>query len=132
MLRIFSLSLIGALLAMLAGCSSTGSSATQNKLSAAGFNIKYANSSEKQAHLNALPQRQLVPHSRDGKMVYVFADAAGCNCAYVGTPSEYQQYRAIAQQEKVARMERDTARMQRDAALNWHRWGRIGRPYWHW
>jgi len=30
---------------------------------------------------------------KDGKLYYVYADAARCNCAYVGTPEAYAAYR---------------------------------------
>jgi hypothetical protein len=34
-----------------------------------------------------------VTRRRDGKLYYVYADAARCNCAYVGTPEAYAAYR---------------------------------------
>jgi hypothetical protein len=55
--------------------------------------VKYATTPEKSAILRSLPPDKLVTRRRDGKLYYVYADAAGCNCAYVGTPEAYAAYR---------------------------------------
>lgn len=64
-----------------------------NLFTQAGFVVKYATTPEKTRLLNALPPDKLVTRTRDGKLYYVYADAAGCNCAYVGTPEAYAAYR---------------------------------------
>jgi hypothetical protein len=64
-----------------------------NLFTQAGFVVKYATTPEKSAILRSLPPDKLVTRRRDGKLYYVYADAAGCNCAYVGTPEAYAAYR---------------------------------------
>ena len=64
-----------------------------NLFTQAGFIVKYATTPEKSAILRSLPPDKLVTRRRDGKLYYVYADAARCNCAYVGTPEAYAAYR---------------------------------------
>jgi len=64
-----------------------------NLFTQAGFVVKYATTPEKSAVLRSLPPDKLVTRRRDGKLYYVYADAARCNCAYVGTPEAYVAYR---------------------------------------
>jgi len=64
-----------------------------NLFTQAGFVVKYATTPEKSAVLRSLPPDKLVTRRRDGKLYYVYADAARCNCAYVGTPEAYAAYR---------------------------------------
>jgi hypothetical protein len=66
--------------------------APNNLFTAAGFIVKYATTPEKSAILRSLPPDKLVTRTRDGKLYYVYADAARCNCAYVGTPQAYAAY----------------------------------------
>ena len=64
-----------------------------NMFTQAGFIVKYATSPEKETILRRLPPDKLVTRKKDGKLYYVYADAARCNCAYVGTPEAYAAYR---------------------------------------
>lgn len=66
--------------------------APNNLFTAAGFTVKYANTVRKQRLLRSLPPDKLVKRTKDGKLYYVYADAAGCNCAYVGTAQAYAAY----------------------------------------
>jgi hypothetical protein len=63
-----------------------------NLFTAAGFIVKYATTPEKSAILRSLPPDKLVKRTKDGRLYYVYADAARCNCAYVGTPQAYAAY----------------------------------------
>ncbi len=63
-----------------------------NLFTAAGFMVKYATTPEKSAILKSLPPDKLVTRTKDGKLYYVYADTAGCNCAYVGTSEAYAAY----------------------------------------
>jgi hypothetical protein len=63
-----------------------------NLFTAAGFMVKYATTPEKRAILRSLPSDKLVTRTKDGKLYYVYADAARCNCAYVGTAQAYAAY----------------------------------------
>ena len=77
---------IGGLLlsAALCGCVSVGAPEKEGQLSAAGFMRLQADLPQKMAKLQALPQDTLVDAPRKGGNAYIFADAAGCNCAFVG------------------------------------------------
>jgi len=68
------------------------SSVPNNLFTAAGFVVKYATTPEKQAILQSLPPDKLVRRTKHGRIYYVYADAARCNCAYVGTPEAYAAY----------------------------------------
>ncbi|HET7912124.1 MAG TPA: hypothetical protein VFL49_08835 [Pseudolabrys sp.] len=63
-----------------------------NLFTQAGFVVKYATTPEKAAILRSLPADKLVTRRKDGKLYYVYADATGCNCAYVGTPEAFVRY----------------------------------------
>jgi len=63
-----------------------------NLFTAAGFIVKYATTPEKRAILRSLPPDKLVKRTKDGILYYVYADAARCNCAYVGTAQAYAAY----------------------------------------
>jgi hypothetical protein len=63
-----------------------------NLFTQAGFVVKYATTPEKAAILRSLPPDKLVTRKKDGRLYYVYADAARCNCAYVGTPEAYSRY----------------------------------------
>jgi phage gpG-like protein len=39
-----------------------------------------------------LPPDKLVKRTKEGRLYYVYADAACSNCAYVGTPQAYAAY----------------------------------------
>lgn len=63
-----------------------------NLFTQAGFVVKYATTPEKAAILRSLPSDKLVTRRKDGRLYYVYADAARCNCAYVGTPEAFARY----------------------------------------
>lgn len=64
-----------------------------NLFTQSGFVVKYATTPEKSVMLKSLPPDKLVTRRKNGKLYYVYADAARCNCAYVGTPEAYAAYR---------------------------------------
>jgi hypothetical protein len=63
-----------------------------NLFTAAGFIVKYGTTPEKREILRSLPPDKLVKRMKGGQLYYVYADAAGCNCAYVGTAQAYAAY----------------------------------------
>jgi hypothetical protein len=99
---------------------------TEQVLSAAGFQMKPADTPEKLAHLQTLTQRKLVPHERDGRLYYVYADANHCKCLYVGTEQAYQRYQKFALEKQIANEQREAAQMNMDAAMDWNMWGPWG------
>jgi len=119
--------MLGASFALgLSGCASQQAKSTENLLAAAGFEVRYADTPEKLAHLEQLTQRKLVEHSKDGQRAYVYADAKGCRCFYAGDEKDYQQYRKLALEQQIAAEQMMSAETNQDAALNWGMWGAWG------
>lgn len=98
-------------------------------LAAAGFHMKFADTPEKIAHLETLPQRKLVPQDHDGEPWYVYADSTHCKCIYVGNEAAYQRYQKLAIQQQLAEDQVMAASMNENAAMNWGLWGGFGRFY---
>jgi hypothetical protein len=96
-----------ALTMMMTGCASQGkwtaADQTQVDLGSCGFTWKIADTPEKMQHLEALPQRQIVPHQKDGKIYYVYADARDCKCVYIGDEKAYQQYKQFVAEKRMDR-----------------------------
>ena len=111
---------LGALMAGLAGCQSTGApkpappssvAATAKKtdavqtaalLTQAKFVKKLADTPARQATLQALPQNQLLMRqAKNGDTVYLYADAAACQCLYAGDQAAHQQYQALRAQQSA-------------------------------
>jgi hypothetical protein len=103
----------------LAGCAAMEKSEavnTEQLLAAAGFKMKLADTPEKIAHLKTLTQLKVVPHDRNGKMYYVYADAADCQCLYAGNQEAYQRYENLAVKQNIAQMNEA-------ASMDWDMWG---------
>ena len=64
-------------------------------LRASGFKMRVADTAEKLAQLKKLPQRKIVPHEEGDKIVYIYADAKNCNCAYAGDEEAYKKYQKL-------------------------------------
>jgi len=101
---------------------------TERVLAAAGFQMKLADTPEKLAKVQAMTQRKLQPHDKDGEMYFVYADALECVCVYVGTEAAHQRYQSMALQQKLATEARQTAEMNQNAAMEWNTWG----PWYPW
>jgi len=95
-------------------------------LAASGFQMRLADTPEKLAHLQTLTQRKLVPHPHEGKLYYVYADAASCQCIYIGNEQAYQRYQKLALQKQIADEQRMAAEMNANASMNWGLWGPWG------
>jgi hypothetical protein len=120
-----------AALAGLAGCASVGAPEKEGQLAAAGFVRLPADTPARVAKLQALPQNTIVFAPRKNGPVYIYADAAGCNCAFVGTPAAYQQYQEIRAANNIAQMQETTAELNLAAAEDWGgAWGPIA-PGWY-
>ena len=121
-----------AILGLLASGCSTNSQAieTERLLAAAGFQMRLADTPDKLTRLTAQPQRTLVPHNQDGKIMYSYADAKVCKCIYVGTERAYGRYQklALVHEDSVRRLQ--AAQYQEDAAMDMSTWGPWG-PWWY-
>jgi hypothetical protein len=97
---------------LLAGCATTPDDEgggrhrvyeTKRLLSSAGFEVKTAQSSEELKYLNSLAQWTIVPKVQGDSIRYEYADAAYCQCLYVGTGAAYQRYLRLLKEEKQTR-----------------------------
>ncbi len=64
------------------------------RLEAAGFVMREANTAERMARLRALAPRKFVARMKDGTRYYVYADPDYCRCAYVGGQKALDDFRA--------------------------------------
>ena len=113
-----SMAIISVLSIALAGCAAMKKSEatdTEHLLSAAGFKMKLADTPERLAHLKTLVQLKVVPHERNGKMYYIYADAAYCQCLYAGNQEAYQRYENLAVKQNIAQMNQA-------ASMDWGMW----------
>ena len=107
----------------LAGCASLGDPQTESTLSAANFTMKLADTPAKLAKLKALPQNRLVALNRNGKTYFVYADAVGCQCVYIGNQAAYQQYQQMRVAQNLAAEQVAAAEMNQEAMMDWDAFG---------
>ena len=102
---------------------------TQSKtdlLLAAGFKQVVATTPQQKARLQAMPQHLLFATSRGTKVVYIYADAAGCGCFYAGNQQQYQAFQRIAAQNRLAAEEISAAQLNESMDMGWEEWGEAG------
>jgi hypothetical protein len=90
---------------MLTGCAAIQRSEardTEQLLAAAGFVMRPADTAERQERLRALPPYRLESRTKDGKVVYTYADPDGCQCLYVGGSKEYSEYQRLRVELQIA------------------------------
>ena len=119
------------LAAVSAGCVTVGAQQTESLLAAAGFVQHPADTPQKLAKLQSLPQNTIVFAQRKKGNFYIYADAAGCNCAYIGDAAAYQQYQQMRVANNIAQMQDTTAMLNQEAAMDWGgAWGPVV-PGWY-
>lgn len=96
----------------------------ENLLVAAGFRMHPADTPEKLAHLQLLPQHQVVVHQKNGEVYYIYADAEYTNALYLGDAQAYQQYQKLLLQKNIAEMQVNAAEDMDDMGA-WEVWGPI-------
>ena len=83
-------------------------------LTAAGFEMRSADTPEKQAQLATLPPHRLLAQRNDAsgtpQLGYIYADPEGCHCAFVGDARAYQAFQQLAMQKRIADEHLATAR----------------------
>ena len=126
------MAVVAGVLVILGGCATVGHErlTTGEVLSAAGFQMQVADTPERLTSLGALPARTLVRQVRDGRTSWVYADARGCGCEYVGTAAQYQQYQRLKLERELADEQLRAAQEYGNAAATWGAWGPWG-P-WSW
>ncbi len=116
-----------ALAIALAGCAAMREEAAhrkENLLAAAGFRMKPADTPEKLARAEAMPQLKMVARSGPGGQVgYTYADVKGCKCVYAGNAANYAEYRRLALQQQAAEAQVEAAEANEAAAMDWGWWG---------
>ena len=105
--------------AFLSGCASTGSSSTEQMLSAAGFRIKSPETPEQQKIFDQLPAYKVHRGTHDGKVFYAYKDEAQ-RVAFIGSEKEYQKYQELAVQRRIAQDQVMAAQMNREMAYGWY------------
>lgn len=110
---------------LLSGCAAMEKSAVENNenlLTAAGFRMKPADTPEKFAHLKSMQQRKLLTHVQNGSVFYAYADARFCQCLYMGSEKNYQDYERLRIEQNIAEMNQNIE-MNQEAAMSWGPWG---------
>ena len=124
-------SLIGAfaLLTLVVGCTGAQTQNKENLLIAAGFKVIVPKTAAQQQKLQALPADKVTLVQKDGKIYYVFPDAAN-NQAYVGGAEQYQAYKQLRLANKLANENLEAAEINQDASMEWGAWGGWGGAGW--
>ena len=99
---------------------------TGDLLVAAGFRAKPADTLERAQQLDAMPALKIVSQSKDGHVVYRYADPYRCECLYVGDEDAYGQYKRLALQKQLTEERLQAAEAEEGAAIDWDLWG----PWW--
>ena len=125
----------GRLLAVLATAFALGGCATMRRheardtgdlLVAAGFTTNPADTSARAQQLRAMPPLKLISESKDGNVVYRYADPYSCNCLYVGDQQAYAEYKRLALQKRIADERFEAAEAEESAAID----GGLWEPVW--
>jgi hypothetical protein len=99
---------------------------TERLLVAAGFQMKLADTPEKLADLEQLPQRRIVPQEHEGQNLYLYPDARFCKCLYAGSERAYRRFDRLALLRGFEERRRETAEDLADASMNFGAWGPWG------
>ena len=106
-----------------AGCAEMGSTNTTSLLSAAGFHTLTPQTAQQKEIYAALPAYKVERATVKGKTFYVFKDEKA-GIAYVGREPEYQQYKNLCIQQRIAQDYYMAASMDRYYAGRWYgAWG---------
>jgi hypothetical protein len=116
-------------LAVLGVCAAVSActAAVQNKedmLAAAGFTLIPANTTERQGALASLLPHKFIHQTRNGRVVFVYADPTICDCLYIGDQAAYDRYRANVFAKNLANEQAMTAQINE---MNWGPW-ELGGP----
>jgi hypothetical protein len=98
----------------------------EDRLSAAGFIVRPANTPARQAMLHKLPADKFVRREHGDTIHYVYADPVVCGCLYVGTQEAYNKFKANELARQLVDEQQITADTYADAAWDWGAWGPWG------
>jgi len=119
------------LLLSCAAIRSQDAQSTEELLSAAGFIMIPAETSEEFANLNSLTPLKVEFSVKDNKPLYWYADPYNCKCVYTGDQAAYDRYQRLRVDQNIADEEQETALMNEQAAYDPNMWGWLGGP-WGW
>ena len=86
------------------GCAGTGKDtplSEQQLLVFSGFTLKIGYTQAALEEVGKLPQRRVVRIESEGRQIFVWADAAGCQCWYVGDQYAYQRLLELGWENKA-------------------------------
>ncbi|MEW6122296.1 MAG: hypothetical protein AB1698_06765 [Pseudomonadota bacterium] len=95
----------------------------ENMLAAAGFQMRIADTPERVASLKTMPPHKFTVQNQGGAPVYLYADPTVCGCIYYGTEENYQNYRQMMFQQRLANEQQMTAMMNQQMAFDYGPWG---------
>ena len=103
----------------------------EDLLSAAGFTVKPANTSAREAELRKLPPNEFVTKVKGDRVEYVYADPVQCNCLYIGDQHAYGRFRRMMFQKRLA-TRREMSAMMYGPGWDWDgwNWGPWGDGWW--
>ena len=120
---------VGCAFFVLTSCAEMESSNTKSLLSSAGFQVRTPSNAQQKELYAALPANKVERATVKGKVFYVFKDEKA-GIAYVGHEAEYQRYKQLAIQQRVAQDYYTAIEMDRMNAYRWSgAWGVHG-MYW--
>ena len=111
---------VAAAVLALAGCATMQreeAASAEQLLTAAGFQMRPAETPQQLADLNSMPARKLAVRSSDGNVVYTYADPDTCRCVYVGGAKEYSALQRL-------RVPKEMAADEPESGLGWPGLGR--------
>ena len=125
----FTILLLVVALAGFEGCASMDASNTESLLSAAGFRTRTPSTPKQQALYSQLTPYKLERRTKNGKVLYTYADKQK-GIVYIGGETEYQQYKRLALQQSIAQSQLEAAQINETASLGWGPdWG-PWQPWW--
>jgi hypothetical protein len=74
---------------------------TERMLAAAGFHMRPADTPELHEDLRSIPPQRIVSRTKDGNVVYMYADPDNCHCVYVGGSKEYSEYERLRVERNI-------------------------------
>lgn len=103
----------------LTGCASVRSSNTRSLLTTAGFKERTPETAKQKELYAAAEPYKLMGITAKGKTLYAYKDEKA-GTALIGDESNYQQYRKLAAQQKLAADEYRAAAIEADIASGWY------------
>ena len=101
--KLFQLVAAAAVLAVM-GCAGTGKDAPLSErqlLVFSGFTLRLGYTPAALEEVGKLPQRRIVRIESEDRQIYVYADASGCQCWYVGDRIAYQRLLELGWEDKA-------------------------------